>query len=273
MLWLIVAFVCQVNSKPLIGAYFGIFDYNYDRSMDYFREIPFAIPDRLTIAFATIDNAGHLVNLMADSHEKIRNVTRLYRKANPKGKILISSDYDHGSDERYIHAASMPIEFATSVKRFIEEYQLDGYDMDWETGYNDFYVNITTVLFAACRKVLGPGYLLSYTFMPQNTNPDTIKQISPFVNQFNWMVYGSGSNWIEGLIERFSSSPKEKIFLGINSEADYDDRSTIEYKVGLADNGLGGVFMWRLDNDHQQKYVTIKIINETVNSAYGLSPE
>jgi len=253
----------QPASRVPVHAYLGIFDEHYYEMITN-KNVPFENVDILIVAFGTLNKYGHLTNLTENFEYQIKNISKMYRKVRPDGKILIASNYDRNLDEKYILAASKPLEFAQSVKNFIDKYDLDGYDMDWETGSVDYYANVTTILFAACRKVLGDGYILGYTIIPNLTGADTILQVEPYLDYINFMCYGDGPNWIEGLFEKFSKCPRNKIVLGIASENNVETQQTINHKVDLARKGSGAVFEWRIDND--PNFSTIKMIEIAVNS-------
>ena len=61
---------------------------------------------------------------------------RLFRSARkqPGCLIFITSNFGGDLDNEYLVAAQDPQKFADSVLAYLKAYDLDGYDMDWESG-------------------------------------------------------------------------------------------------------------------------------------------
>ena len=137
--------VSNSEGKPIIAAYFFLFDGAYDEAMSVQDSIPWKKINRLYIAFATVEDGVLTDKTTSDSsieetEQKIRNVVALCRRDNPDAEIFISSDFgDQSVDDQYLDAARNPQKFADSVVLYLNKYDLDGYDMDWVTRQIDDY--------------------------------------------------------------------------------------------------------------------------------------
>lgn len=125
----------DAGDRRMSASYFSIFD----EQLADLDGAPWQEVDRLYIAFATLDDDGRLTNIDIDGSTgevdaRIREVVAAYRAVRPDGEVFISSNFGEDEmDPRYLQAAQDPDEFAESVVDFLQEYDLDGYDMDWET--------------------------------------------------------------------------------------------------------------------------------------------
>lgn len=241
-----------------ISGYLGIFDEGYNSIINN-NDIPWHIFDRINIAFSTIDQYGNLTDLSPDSEEKIQNITRLYRKYQPDGKILVSSNYDGVMDSRYLLAAKSARNFAQSVVNYLKRYNLDGYDMDWETYYiNDdtIYKESYITLLSACNELFGEKYLLTTAIMPGVPSLDLIGNLSQIVDYINIMTYYNNRFEIISIINEYNSTglPYNKMILGINTEA-LQISNSISDKIEIVRKyGLHGIFNWRIDNNHSPEW-------------------
>ena len=206
-------------------------------------------------------------DITSSAEYKIKNITLLYKKANPLGEIFISSNYDGDMDSRYLAAANHPEEFSSSVLKYLEKYQLDGYDMDWETNFINTYANQLVLLLKSCKSRFQTKYKLTHTVWPCIHNETTVGKLSGIVDGINIMCYGSwGSNLVR-IIERFynNSFPYEKILIGVESELGIDNYYTLDEKIKLIHKyKLGGVYSWRLDNDYNESFQMASWINDAI---------
>lgn len=261
------------EGKPIIAAYFLIFDEGYDQMMTVADAIPWDKINRLYIAFATVDD-GVLTDATADgtsaeeAEGKIKNIVEMCRNGNPDAEIFISSDFgDQAIDDKYLEAARNPQKFADSVLDYLRKYDLDGYDMDWETYQINSYKEELQTLLSACNSTLkqaganphGGPYKVSHTIWPGVHSPETAANLKDCVDNINIMTYGAESgddlrSYAESYYE--AGFPYEKMIGGVESELGYlenggpDTPDSIKEKCEFAkENNLAGMFSWRLDND------------------------
>jgi len=261
------------QEEKIIAAYFFLFDDGYNEAMSVQDSIPWQKINRLYIAFATLDDGILTDKTTSDSpidqtEQKIRNVVALCRQNNPDAEIFISSDFgDQSVDDRYLDAAEDPQRFADSVVDYLNKYDLDGYDMDWETRQiNDYAPELQTLL-CTCYSTLkqagknphGRPYKLSHTIWPGVHSPETVASLKDCVDNINLMTYGPGQDYdLEAYAESYRQAgfPYEKMIGGVESEFGYtengghDTQDSIQEKCDYAKQvNLGGMFSWRLDND------------------------
>ena len=261
------------EGQPIIAAYFLIFDEGYDQTMTVPDDIPWNKINRLYIAFATV-NDGILTEATADgtsaeeAEEKIRNVINLCHNGNPDAEIFISSNFgDQSIDDNYLEAARDPQRFADSVLGFLGKYNLDGYDMDWETYRINNYAEELLTLLSACNDTLkqagpnphGKPYKVSHSIWPGVHSPETVASLKDCVDNINLMTYGAESgDDLQSYAESYHEAgfPYEKMIGGVESELGYsengghDTQGSIQEKCEVAkEKNLAGMFSWRLDND------------------------
>jgi GH18 family chitinase len=256
----------------IIAAYFFLFDDGYTETMKVADDIPWQKINRLYIAFASVKD-GVLSDKAIDEREdsaedRIRNVVSLCRNANPNAEIFISSDFgDQSVDDEYIAAARDPDRFAQSVLQYLKKYDLDGYDMDWESRRINDYSQELTALLCSCFDTLkqagqnphGGEYKLSHTIWPGVHEPQTVGSLKDCVDNINLMTYGPGDAYD---LKQYADSyyeagfPREKMIGGAESEFGYpengghDTVDSIEEKCAyVRANDMAGMFSWRLDND------------------------
>ena len=153
--------------------------------------------DVINYAFAKIKNGevdvSHLTNL--------RDVIKL----KPKGlKIVIV--LDGVSEEtrcsfRLISSSEAAREkFSTSVCKIIEEYNLDGVDLDWEVPTGEIEIENFTLLVKNIRKNLDKlkeKKILSIAIFSSNFDKHyDLKTLKNYVDYFHIMTYGMGSKKI-----------------------------------------------------------------------------
>lgn len=242
----------QSTNKQIMGSYFGIFDDSYNETIKVRTQIPWTYFDRIYIAFATLDEYGNLTDTDLYSEDKIYNITNWYRKAVPHGKIFISSNYGDIIDQWYLVASKNPDNFARSVLSYLIKYNLDGYDMDWESPFINDYSQQLISLLTACKKQFGNKYFLTHTVLPDVHSPQLIGNLSNIVDGINIMSYGYYGISLETLINDYHEKgfPYEKMLIGVDSEDGIDNEVSIQNKTNIIRKyNLGGIYLWRLDND------------------------
>ena len=265
------------NGK-VIAAYFFVLDNAYDASMSVKDTIPWTKVNRVYIAFATVHN-GVLTgfppgNSQEDSAareengRKIRNIVALVRQGNPDAEIFISSNFgDETMDNEYLLAAQDPQKFADSVVDYLKKYDLDGYDMDWESHRINEDAPQLTALLSTCHATFtaagnapdGHPYLVTHTVWPGVETADTVAGLKDSVDQINIMSYGSGDNYdLVSYADSYAQAgfPYDKMIGGLESENGYTDgggpdtQASVGAKCAFVkEHNLAGLFEWRMDND------------------------
>jgi GH18 family chitinase len=271
-----------VESRYIIAAYFYLYpdpnDDTYPLVMSARDAIPWKKVNRIYIGFATVHD-GELTDMpagtsaenishRAETQERIRNVIALIRKDNPDAEILITSNFGEDEmDPEYLLAAEDPQKFADSVLAYLKEYDLDGYDMDWESGRIDEYAPQLTSLLSTCHATFaaagttprGRAYLLTHTVWPGVESPATVAGLADSVDQLNLMTYGTGGKYdLVSYADAYHDAgfPYGKMIGGLESESGYGDNvgpDTQESVAAKCDyvktHSLAGLFVWRMDND------------------------
>jgi GH18 family chitinase len=239
--------------------------------------IPWTKINRLYIGFATVKD-GVLTDLptgtsaddaarRAEMQRRIHEIVSLCREQNPDAEIFISSNFGGDLDSEYSAAAQDPQKFADSVLAYLKEYDLDGYDMDWESSSIDEYAPQLTALLSACHTTFagaGPNphgrlYKVTHTVWPGVESPQTVAGLKDAVDQVNIMSYGTGDKYdLVSYADSYAAAgfPYEKMIGGLESEAGYTDnvgpdtQETVAAKCAYVKaHNLAGLFVWRIDND------------------------
>jgi hypothetical protein len=239
--------------------------------------IPWTKINRLYVGFATVKE-GELTDLPAgdtpedlarrtEMQRRLREVVSLCRQNNPGCEIFITSNFGPDLDTEYAAAAEDPQRFANSVVTFLKAYNLDGYDMDWESRSIDDYAPQLTSLLAACHDRFaaeglsprGRPYLLTHTVWPGVESPETVAGLRDSVDQLNLMTYGPGETYnLASYADAYAQAgfPYGKMIGGVESENGYgesgghDTQESVAAKCAYVKaNNLAGLFAWRIDND------------------------
>jgi hypothetical protein len=266
----------------VIAAYWYLYpdpnDDTYTLVMQAKDRIPWTKINRLYIGFATV-KGGVLTDLptgdspedtarRAEMQRRIREIVALCRRNNPDAEIFIVSNFDEKElDPQYLLAAQDPQKFADSVADYLEGYDLDGYDMDWESGQIDDYAPQLTLLLSTCHNTFaaagttprGRSYLLTHTVWPGVESAETVAGLSDSVDQLNLMTYGTGDKYdLVSYANAYHEAgfPYEMMIGGLESESGYvdntapDTQESVVAKCGyVKENNLAGLFEWRIDND------------------------
>jgi GH18 family chitinase len=270
------------SGGKVIAAYWYLYpdpnDDTYPLVMQAKDRIPWTKINRLYIGFATVKD-GVLTDLptgdssedaarRAEMQRRIREIVALCRKNNPDAEIFIVSNFDEKElDPEYLLAAQDPQKFADSVANYLQQYDLDGYDMDWESGQIDTYAPQLTSLLSTCHDTFaaagttprGQHYLLTHTVWPGVESAETVAGLSDSVDQLNLMTYGTGDKYdLVSYADAYHEAgfPYGKMIGGLESEAGYGDNVGPDTRESVAakcdyvkTHDLAGLFVWRMDND------------------------
>jgi len=239
--------------------------------------------------FNRISNAWKLKQIVKDGHEQ-------------DVKVCISVG-GWGWDAQFEELASNPESrsaFVTNLKAFVDEYQLDGVDMDWEypdpgQSSQNFLALIREIRAAMPDKLLTTA-VVSYGDDNGSGIPTISFELFDFVNV---MTYDGPDH---GTLEQFESGlsywsgrglPKEKIVMGVPFYGDpgtayfkivqadpaaaqldsfdyfgttlhYNGIPTIQTKTRIAMESAGGIMFWALDHDAQGDLSLVNAIHQTV---------
>ena len=154
-------------------------------------------PDLVThinYAFAHVDST--FSKLKIDNEGRLSEITALKQKA-PHLKVLLSvGGWESGRFSEMAANEQYRLSFANDCRRAIEQFQLDGIDIDWEyptssaagiSSSPDDTQNYT-LLMRDLRKAIGPDKLLTLASV-YNGNYIDFKAIDPYIDFVNVMVY------------------------------------------------------------------------------------
>lgn len=266
----------------VIAAYWYLYpdpnDDTYSQVMQAKDQIPWTKINRLYIGFATLHD-GVLTDLpvgdsadnatqRAEMQRRIHEIVALCHENNPDAEIFITSNFDERElDPQYLLAAQDPQKFADSVLAYLKEYDLDGYDMDWESGQINEYSPQLTSLLSTCHATFaaagnnphGRPYLLTHTVWPGIESAETVAGLKDSVDQINIMSYGTGDKYdLVSYADSYATAgfPYEKMIGGVESESAYTDNVGPDTEASVAakcayvkEHNLAGLFSWRMDND------------------------
>jgi Chitinase len=252
-------------------------DDTYSLVMSEKEAIPWTKINRLYIGFATVkdgvltdlptgDSADDAVR-RAEMQRRIHEIASLCREKNPDAEIFISSNFGGDLDNEYRAAAQDPQKFADSALAYLKAYDLDGYDMDWESSNIDDYAPQLTALLSACHTTFagagtnphGRSYKVTHTIWPGVESAQTVAGLKDAVDQVNIMSYGTGDKYdLVSYADSYAAAgfPPGKMIGGLESESGYTDnvgpdtQETVAAKCAyVKSHNLAGLFVWRIDND------------------------
>ena len=153
--------------------------------------------DAIIYAFVEIDSSG---NLVVPAPSFLRSMVRLKEE---KPELLVIAAVGGWAADGFSDAALTPTSrynFARNVQKLINDYKLDGIDLDWEyPGSSASGIKSRpqdrenfTLLITALRDVLGPNTWISVAGTGDSTyinNSVEIDKIAPLITHFNLMSY------------------------------------------------------------------------------------
>ena len=153
--------------------------------------------DAIIYAFVEIDSSG---NLVVPAPSFLRSMVRLKEE---KPELLVIAAIGGWAADGFSDAALTPTSrynFARNVQKLINDYKLDGIDLDWEyPGSSTSGIKSRpqdrenfTLLITALRDVLGPNTWISVAGTGDSTyinNSVEIDKIAPLITHFNLMSY------------------------------------------------------------------------------------
>ncbi len=268
----------QKVTAAYLYVYPGTDDDSYPILMSAKDQLPWKRVNRIYIGFSTVQD-GILTDLPAgnsaddttrreENIRRIRNVVALCRQNNPDAEIFITSNFDERKlDPQYLLSALDPQKFADSALAYLKAYDLDGYDMDWESRRIDDYAPQLTSLLSACHATFaaagqnphGNTYQLTHTVWPGVESPNTVAGLKDSVDQINIMSYGPGDTYdLASYADSYAEAgfPYEKMIGGLESESGYTESAGPDTQASVAakcayvkEHNLAGLFEWRMDND------------------------
>ena len=218
----------------------------------WWNDIPFDVIDVLYIGPLGLLDDGTTFGV-APVHwiqEQYAWVMENAKKHNPALKIFVSHFWGPpgpwGSPLSELDAANVP-EFAASVKKFLVQNGLDGYDIDYEA-YNvvDTFDALSRALNSEFK-----GTHLQFSISPASTEyVDTSN--SGFIDYVNMQSYAGGSyisiqDWTNLGIT------SSQIRYGMCPERDCYGPSVQETIDEVTQNDLKGVHVWRMDSDNYEQ--------------------
>ena len=253
------------SNRKVVGQFFGLFDDNWEDHFPKDHPAPFDKVDYLYVAFAHtyIDDNGkpyidfeHL-DIQPREPERFSELAEFARAMNPDIKIILSLGWT--SDHKDLPPILKdPSYYATTVVKLLQDHDLDGFDIDYEsTGLSskdDFNTIVEAIgdALAVASGERGSKYL--FTMSPaltdwrdsQNVDGSTANKYFDFVN----LQLSASPEWAQEL-----GIDKSKITLKVSSESidEWQTRSNQETLRRQArtifEDDLAGIYGWRLDND------------------------
>ena len=241
--------------------------------------------------FNSINNAWKLKQIVKDAHE--HNV-----------KVCISVG-GWGWDSQFEELAANPETrsvFVQNLKAFVDEYELDGVDMDWEypdqgQSSQNFLALIQELRAAMPDKLLTTA-VVSYGDDNGLGVPNESFELFDFVNIMTYVGQDHGSmEQFERGLSYWSERglPKGKIVMGVPFYGDpnlpyykivqadpnasqtdmfdyfgtvyhYNGIPTLQSKTRIAMEKAGGIMFWALDHDAQGELSLVKAIYDAIHS-------
>ena len=262
--------------------------------------IPYDKLTHINYSFLIPNADGTLVQLT--NAWKLKKIVDMAHSQNVKVSIAVGG---WGWDEQFEQltaSSEARTAFVQNLKAFVDEYQLDGVDMDWE--YPDpgqssqNYVALMTELRAALPDKLISTAVISYG---DDTGLGIPTESFELVDYVNVMTYDGSDH---GTMEQFEKGlqywssrgvPKEKLNIGVPfysrpSEVtysklvaadpaaaqtdsfdyfgmlqNYNGIPTIQKKTEIAMQNAGGIMFWELSHDVQGELSLVNAIFEVVN--------
>ncbi len=191
--------------------------------------------------------------------DRVKLVVETARKKHPSINILISLGWgpDPKIDNDAGKAALTPVAFADSVRAIVQAYDLDGFDIDFESTQVDPAAMLT--LAQEIRRSLNKipsTHPMIMTITPaqrDGLDKDVLKQFT-YVMPQTYDHGGNGTNFADArwLANQLGGS-YARIVYGLDSEADPENSippdDPRKFAAQVKKNRAAGIFAWRLNGD------------------------
>jgi GH18 family chitinase len=257
----------------VVGQYFGFFNGVPKQRYDHIvATAPFDKCNLLILAFVhTVkqddvyvaqftnwrDNRNKYPATPGDTdQDRVKLVVKTARARKPSIKILISLGWGESSNDAG-RAAATPVQFADSVVALVQTYDLDGFDIDFESTDVEAKDMLTLAqrLKASLAKVR-PGREKIMTITPAQTDGLDGNVLKVFTYTMP-QTYDHGGNGTTAAWYKRQLGSCERIVYGLNAEGyigESDDPRKFAAKAHA--NHAAGIFAWRLDNDSVDRKTT-----------------
>ena len=184
------------EKKPIVATYLALFNSNL-RDDAFLNSIPFDKVSRVYLAFihpSDFKNKAEVASLHRRCEFKdisggvMRRVVRRARAVNPAIEIYATSGL--GKED---YANCVPGDFAKSLLALLQSFDLDGYDMDWESSIHK--VEMDALLCAARQELSGATtrrgkpFRVTAAVLPTTWRYD-LGEFTSCVDDVNIMTYG-----------------------------------------------------------------------------------
>jgi Glycosyl hydrolases family 18 len=253
----------RANSQPLVAQFFGIFHgISHEGFVNIVNAAPFGVCDLLILGFLHTAQSpveviqGRFIARFNNGRdndfpkgkspdtdlERVALVVNRARALNPAIKILVSLGYEDGD---LAGAVRTPQSFANSVAKLVQEYALDGFDIDYERPTT---AEKLIVLVEALKQSLGkvtPKRDMILTITPVadlRLDKSALETFTYVMPQYYGGVPAPGDDWFAKQVG-FA-----RIVYGLQCEIP-PLTDPLAYAIPARANGAAGIFDWRLDND------------------------
>jgi chitinase len=262
--------------------------------------IPYEKLTHINYAFLTPKPDGTFNRI--NNSWKLKQIVRTAQEHNVQVSISVGG---WGWDAQFEEMAANPESrsaFVRNLKAFVEEYQLDGTDIDWEYpdpgASSQNFLALIRELRAAMPDELLTTAVVSYG---DNNGLGVPTETFEYFDFVNIMTYDGPDH---GTMEQFERGlsywserglPKEKIIMGVPFYGDpnmpyfkivqadpaaaqldsfdyfgttlhYNGIPTIQTKTKIAMEKAGGIMFWALDHDAQGEFSLVNAIYETAHA-------
>jgi len=235
-----------------------------------------------TIYVAQFANGRDPVNFPLDPNDtdgdRVKLIVETARKKNPSINILISLGWGANDAGK---AALTPVAFADSVRALIQAYDLNGFDIDFESTEVEpgAMLALTQEIRRSLNKIPSKRPMIM-TITPARDDRGVLPKkvlTKNVLEQFSYIMpqtYDHGGNgtdfadatWLAQQLGSYS-----RIVYGLNSEG-YSGKSDDPKKFAheAQANGAAGIFAWRLNGDSvtQRRFPTFATAVEMWNLLY-----
>lgn len=235
--------------------YMGIFDNAWENILR--PDTPFNKFDRVYISFGQIvqTNDGHFTVSIDGDPSRVTQIVKQAKQMNPNIELFLTTGGD-SSATSYGGASSDP-SFASNVLTILDQFGLQGFDIDWEMGLDPTL--LASLLTNMAQTFQPKNTKLTLDVWPFSTPAYNYPLMAKTLNQLNIMSYGPGCP-IEPSSAPFLNGgiPPSQLVAGTEVEYDYSGGNpdsqgpvgSIAAKCAFAQKKrFGGVMSWRLDND------------------------
>lgn len=207
--------------------------------------------DTIIIAFIGPDSNHQVETTFLCKIFKEKQILSWIQELKRKGKTILFSLLD--TPQNHWNKVDFNI-FGKSLKEFVNKWNIDGFDIDAETGETTNQVESFVNLINCVKKVIGSKGIISYTCYEGKYSFDSqvFKKVKSKINYVQTMAYFDDLEGMKNLYNYYKEFFGDNIFIGVKAGLQQDSGTSLNevYQICKWNENKKGVMLWTFNRDN-----------------------